>query len=139
MDQRTPDEGLGGATEERVIVRRPVWARIAMYLALGILILLVVALAAMFPLAAFAQSSTIEVMIDHKKSPNGPASPGISAPYIARSQSQAPDIDSVVYLKGSKLHPGQFVNVKVTDFQAYDLVAEIRQQRSRQLNVLTAR
>jgi len=48
MDQRTPDEGLGGATEERVIVRRPVWARIAMYLALGILILLVVALAAIW-------------------------------------------------------------------------------------------
>ena len=45
MDQRTRDEGLGGAEQERVIVRRLLWARLAMYVALGILALLVLALA----------------------------------------------------------------------------------------------
>ena len=48
MDQRTRDEGLDRAEQERVIVRRPLWARIAMYLALGILVLLVLALIALW-------------------------------------------------------------------------------------------
>jgi ribosomal protein S12 methylthiotransferase len=45
--------------------------------------------------------------------------------WVARSQSQAPDIDSVTHVQGAKLHSGQMVNVKVTDYQAYDLVAEV--------------
>ena len=45
MDQRTRDDGLSGEGRERVIVRRPLWARIAMYAAIGVLVLLVVAIA----------------------------------------------------------------------------------------------
>jgi ribosomal protein S12 methylthiotransferase len=71
----------------------------------------------------------IEVMVDRKH-------PGTAETIVARSQSQAPDIDSVVYLKGHKLHPGQFHIVKVTDFQAYDLVAELPRPRARTLPVL---
>ena len=49
MDQRTRDEGLDGADRERVIVvRRPLWARVAMYIALGLLALLVLALIAVW-------------------------------------------------------------------------------------------
>ena len=45
MDQRTRDEGLGQVERERVIVRRPLWARVAMYAAVLVLGLLLVALA----------------------------------------------------------------------------------------------
>jgi hypothetical protein len=48
MDQRTRDEGLDRAAPKRVVVRRPLWARLAMYLAVGILALLVVALIALW-------------------------------------------------------------------------------------------
>ena len=44
MDQRTRDEGLDRAEQDRVIVHRPLWARVAMYLAIGILVLLALAL-----------------------------------------------------------------------------------------------
>lgn len=43
MDQRTRDEGLEPAAEAHIVVRRPLWARIAKYLALGLLALLLVA------------------------------------------------------------------------------------------------
>jgi ribosomal protein S12 methylthiotransferase len=70
----------------------------------------------------------IEVMIDR------PHSQGM---FQARSQSQAPDIDSIVHVKCTKVHTGQFVNVKITDYQAYDLVGEVATATSRQLPVLT--
>jgi ribosomal protein S12 methylthiotransferase len=84
---------------------------------------------------------TIEVLIDSAPNPTGLAASAASSPaYTARSQSQAPDIDSVVHVNpnGTPLHPGQIVNVKVTDFQAYDLVAEVPRKRARSLNVVTA-
>jgi len=47
MDQRTRDEGLGATDDARLVVRRraPVWARVASFIAIGILVLLVVAIA----------------------------------------------------------------------------------------------
>ena len=45
MDRRTRDEGPGATEEARVLVRRPTWARVAMYVAIGILALLVILLA----------------------------------------------------------------------------------------------
>jgi ribosomal protein S12 methylthiotransferase len=59
--------------------------------------------------------------------------------YVARSAAQAPDIDSVTFVSGPKLHPGQLVNVKVTDYQNYDLVAEVPKKKSRGLTVLSAK
>ncbi|HYX46590.1 MAG TPA: hypothetical protein VE820_07200, partial [Sphingomicrobium sp.] len=44
MDQRTRDDGLGAADRTRVVVRRPMWARLAMYLAVGLLVLLLAAI-----------------------------------------------------------------------------------------------
>ena len=55
-----------------------------------------------------------------------------------RLATQAPDIDSVVFVHGEELHPGQFVTVRVNDFQAYDLVAEIPASKSRRLKVLAS-
>jgi ribosomal protein S12 methylthiotransferase len=75
---------------------------------------------------------TIEVMVDR------PAGRDVEDGYVARSQGQAPDIDSVVFLNthGTELFPGQILNVKVTDFQAYDLVAELPKKRVRSLSVV---
>ena len=82
---------------------------------------------------------TIEVLIDGPPSPGVPASAGMSSTtWTARSQSQAPDIDSVVYLgsKTAQLHPGQLVKATVTDYQAYDLVARVPVPARRTLEVL---
>jgi ribosomal protein S12 methylthiotransferase len=75
---------------------------------------------------------TTEVLIDRPASARNGA-------FIARSQRQAPDIDSVVYVQGDGLHPGQLVNVKVVDYQAYDLVAQVPAKRAARLAVLGAR
>ena len=75
---------------------------------------------------------TIEVLIDR------PAGRDAEDGYVARSAAQAPDIDSVTYVTGPELHPGQLVNVKVTGFEAYDLVAEVPRPKRRGLTVLAA-
>jgi hypothetical protein len=48
MDQRTGDDELGAADRERVIVRRPLWARIAMWLAVVLLALMILAIVAVW-------------------------------------------------------------------------------------------
>ncbi|HLL90764.1 MAG TPA: 30S ribosomal protein S12 methylthiotransferase RimO [Tepidisphaeraceae bacterium] len=75
---------------------------------------------------------SIEVLIER------PAGRDLEDGYVARSQSQAPDIDSVVHVNanGTLLHPGQLLSVKVTDYQNYDLVAEVPKAKSRSLKVL---
>ena len=47
--------------------------------------------------------------------------------YVARSYMSAPDgVDGVVYIKSDKtLEIGSFVDVKITDFKGYDLIAEL--------------
>ncbi len=45
MDQPTRDEGLGLEERERLVARRPLWARVAMYAALGVLAFLFIVLA----------------------------------------------------------------------------------------------
>jgi len=72
---------------------------------------------------------TIEVLIDKPVA-------GQANSFVARSRSQAPDIDSVVYVSGAKLHLGQILDVKVTDYQAYDLVAKVPAKRGRSLSVV---
>ena len=46
------------------------------------------------------------------------------------------DIDSVVFVHGDDLHPGQMLDVKVTGHQAYDLVARVANKRARRLAVI---
>jgi ribosomal protein S12 methylthiotransferase len=77
---------------------------------------------------------TIEVMIDRAHPVSVSPSGGM---FIARTQSQAPDIDSTVHVLGAKLHAGQFTDVKITDFQAYDLIAEVPKPKTRMLPVLS--
>ena len=84
-----------------------------------------------FSKARAMKGQTIEVLIDR------PAGRDEEDGFVARSQSQAPDIDSVTFVHGEGLHPGKLVNVKVTDFQAYDLVAEIPKKKSRSLQVMS--
>jgi ribosomal protein S12 methylthiotransferase len=85
---------------------------------------------------AFAKSramkgQTIEVLIDR------PAGRDEEDGWVARNRSQAPDIDSVTFVHGAELHAGQLLNVKVTDYQAYDLVAALpKAKRSRSLTVV---
>jgi ribosomal protein S12 methylthiotransferase len=76
---------------------------------------------------------TIEVLIDR------PAGRDAEDGFVARSAAQAPDIDSVTFVSGPDLHPGQLVNVKVTDYQNYDLVAEVPRPKRRGLPVLAAK
>jgi ribosomal protein S12 methylthiotransferase len=70
---------------------------------------------------------TIEVLIDR------PAGRDEEVGYVARCAAQAPDIDSVVFVHGKDLHAGMMADVKVTDFQAYDLVAEVPRKKGRKL------
>ena len=85
---------------------------------------------------AFAKSKsmvgqTLDVLIDR------PAGRDVEDGFVGRHQGQAPDIDSVVFVHGGQLHPGQLLQVKVTDYQAYDLVAHLPQKKSRSLKVLS--
>lgn len=74
---------------------------------------------------------TVAVLIDR------PAGRDLEDGYVARTQGQAPDIDSCVFLSSpKKLVPGEIVKAKITDFQNYDLVAEIPQERRRSLKVV---
>lgn len=75
--------------------------------------------------------TTERVLIDR------PAGRDLEDGYVSRSAGQAPDIDSVTFVHSpKKLAAGDFVDVTITDFQAYDLVAEIPQKKSRALRVV---
>jgi ribosomal protein S12 methylthiotransferase len=75
---------------------------------------------------------TIEVLVDRA------AGRDEEDGFVARSQSQAPDIDSVVFVHGDDLHPGKMVDVKVTDYQAYDLVAQVARKMGTRLAMVNA-
>ncbi len=78
----------------------------------------------------------MEVLIDEPDSdgdspagdtPQGGVSPVRTGPflYLARTYADAPEVDGQVFLHSTRLlHPGQFVQAKVTDTTEYDLVAE---------------
>jgi ribosomal protein S12 methylthiotransferase len=66
-----------------------------------------------------------------------PAGRDLEDGVVARGTHQAPDIDSVVFVEsGKKLTPGDFVDVKITDYQAYDLVAKVPSKKGRSLAVV---
>ncbi len=44
--------------------------------------------------------------------------------WIARSPAQAPDVDSVTYVRGQGLAPGRFLLVEIAGVDGYDLIAE---------------
>ena len=57
--------------------------------------------------------------------------------FVGRSAKQAPDIDSATYVASDEpLHAGQVVGVEMTDFQHYDVVAQLPRKTGRKLPVL---
>ena len=69
---------------------------------------------------AFARSramkgDVLEMVVDRPSEERGV--------WIARTRTQAPDVDGVTYLRGDGLRPGAFVQAKITASRGYDLVA----------------
>jgi ribosomal protein S12 methylthiotransferase len=112
MTDQLPDEGKQARVEELMLTQQEV----------------------AFARAAKSVGTTMPVLIER------PAGRDAEDGFIARSKSQAPDIDSVVHVdaNGVDLHPGQIVDVQVTDFQNYDLVAKVARKKNRMLKVVTA-
>ena len=83
---------------------------------------------------AFARSkaligSEMEVLIDR------PAGTDADQ-WVARGRAQAPEIDSVILLEARKVQPGQFLKVKITDTDHYDLIAKPATERRHRLKVI---
>jgi ribosomal protein S12 methylthiotransferase len=85
-----------------------------------------------FAAAAAQTGETVEVLIDK---PAGRDEPGV---FAGRTQSQAPDIDSVTFVRSKGLFPGQLLSVKITGSRGYDLIAEVPRKTARPLEVLRA-
>jgi ribosomal protein S12 methylthiotransferase len=74
---------------------------------------------------------TVDVLIDR------PAGRDLADGYVARTQGQAPDIDSCVFLSSPKrLAPGEIVKATIGDYQNYDLVASIPKDKRRSLKMI---
>jgi ribosomal protein S12 methylthiotransferase len=80
--------------------------------------------------AAGKAGDTIEVLIDK---PAGRDEPGV---FVARTPGQAPEIDSVTFVRGQGLFPGQLLSVKITGSRGYDLLAEVPRKSGRPLAVI---
>jgi ribosomal protein S12 methylthiotransferase len=85
-----------------------------------------------FAAAAAQTGQTVEVLIDK---PAGRDEPGV---FAGRTHGQAPDIDSVTFVRGKGLFPGQLLTVKITGSRGYDLLAEVPRKTARPLEVLRA-
>lgn len=84
-----------------------------------------------FKRAKAMRGQSLEVLIDR------PAGRDPEDGYVARSKSQAPDIDSTTLVHSpDELHPGQLLEVKVTASEGYDLIAELPRKKSRALSVI---
>lgn len=62
------------------------------------------------------KGKVVEVVIDRQ-------APDSSDTWIARSRTQAPDVDSVTYVQGKHLKPGRFLRAKIGGARGYDLLA----------------
>src|SRR5688500_13770471 len=83
-----------------------------------------------FAKARAMKNRTIEVLVDR------PAARDEEDGWVTRSQSQAPDIDSITLVKADRLYPGQLLDVQVTASDNYDLVAHLPKKKSRSLTVV---
>jgi ribosomal protein S12 methylthiotransferase len=83
-----------------------------------------------FAKARSMKNKTIEVLVDR------PAAREEEDGWVTRSQSQAPDIDSITLVKADRLYPGQLLDVQVTGSDHYDLVAQLPKKKSRSLTVV---
>jgi ribosomal protein S12 methylthiotransferase len=85
-----------------------------------------------FAAAANQTGQTVEVLIDK---PAARDEPGV---FAGRTHGQAPDIDSVTFVRGKGLYPGQLLSVKITGSRGYDLLGEVPRKKARALEVLRA-
>jgi len=85
-----------------------------------------------FARAASMAGKTVKVLVDR---PADAAAPG---DFVARSTAQAPDIDSVTYVRGRGLHAGQMLDVRLAESRGYDYVATVPAATSRSLKVVGA-
>ncbi len=67
-----------------------------------------------FTWSALQVGREVEAIVD------GP-DPEVPGHFLGRTHADAPDIDGLVRLKGKNLRPGDFVRVKVTAADGYDL------------------
>lgn len=68
---------------------------------------------------------TLKVLIDRQEQGAYSAPARRSGVYLGRSQFDAPEVDGLVYVYSkTKLEPGDFVRVRITDTLEYDLVGE---------------
>ncbi|MGF1634371.1 MAG: 30S ribosomal protein S12 methylthiotransferase RimO [Phycisphaerae bacterium] len=119
-ESRTPDDVIKARVEELMLTQQEV----------------------AFARAADRVGTKLRVLIDSEVRPEKRTA-GVATPsdeprrYVGRHAGQAVDIDSVTYVQSARrLTPGTFVDVDVTDFQAYDLVAEVPAEKRRPLAVL---
>jgi len=64
--------------------------------------------------AAARVGSEVEVVVDGRLD---------RSHYGARSYAEAPDVDGILRVSGRRLEPGEFVDVRITDADGYDLEA----------------
>ena len=57
--------------------------------------------------------------------------PGRRDRWIARSRTQAPDVDGVTFVSGKNLHAGRFVRATVTGSSGYDLIAKCKMKSAK--------
>jgi len=68
---------------------------------------------------------TMKVLIDEERSDYWQGSRQLGHVYLARTQYDAPEVDGTVFVDAArKLHPGEFVNVRIADTLEYDLAGE---------------
>ena len=82
-----------------------------------------------FARAAAMAGRTVQVLVDA-------APPKKTGRWIARTRSQAPEIDATVLLQADRLHPGQLLDAKITGAQGYDLLGELAAKKTSRLPVI---
>jgi tRNA A37 methylthiotransferase MiaB len=85
-----------------------------------------------FARAASMAGQTVKVLIDRAADKSAPGD------FVGRTTAQAPDIDSVTYVRGRGLHAGQMLDVRITESRGYDFVATVPAATARSLKVVSA-
>jgi ribosomal protein S12 methylthiotransferase len=78
-----------------------------------------------FAKARTVVGKTVQVLLD--RAADSPE----DGDYIGRTAGQAPEIDSVTFVRGPDLFPGKLLDVRIKDTSGYDLVATAVQSKSR--------
>jgi ribosomal protein S12 methylthiotransferase len=66
----------------------------------------------------------LEVLIESTADDGRRTADGTPATRIGRSFRDGPEVDGLVYVRDTSVRPGDFLQARVTEARAYDLVAE---------------